>query len=88
MIPVIHAPHIATEDMEGVSFAFVHTRAWEIRNMPYLPNLRRMAAKIIDPATGASTCALGSHRCVRNKGIFTIKAIIDISHHREAIWSE
>lgn len=38
-------------------------------------------ARIIEPATGASTCALGSQRWVEYKGIFTIKAVIDISHH-------
>lgn len=32
------------------------------RIIPKVPNLRRIPAKIIDPATGASTCALGSHR--------------------------
>lgn len=39
-----------------------------------------MAARIIDPATGASTCALGSHKWVPYIGIFTIKAVIRISH--------
>lgn len=33
----------------------------------------------MDPATGASTWALGSHRCVKNIGIFTKKAITSIS---------
>jgi len=33
-----------------------------IRIMPYPPSFRRMAAKIIDPAIGASTWALGSHK--------------------------
>jgi len=82
----MHAPHIATADTGDVSFAFVQTRAWEIRSIPYLPSFRRMAAKIMDPATGASTCAFGSHRWVRKRGIFTINAIIDINHHKEMIW--
>jgi hypothetical protein len=30
-----------------------------------------MAAKIILPAIGASTCALGSHKWVKNIGSFT-----------------
>lgn len=34
----------------------------EIRIRPYLPNLRRIAARIIEPATGASTWAFGSHK--------------------------
>jgi len=32
------------------------------RIIPYPPNFNRTPAKIIDPATGASTWALGSHR--------------------------
>jgi hypothetical protein len=32
------------------------------RISPYPPSFSRIAAKIIDPATGASTWALGSHR--------------------------
>ena len=38
--------------------------------------MRRIPAKTIDPATGASTWAFGSQRWVINKGIFTRKAII------------
>lgn len=34
-----------------------------IRKMPYPPNFNNVPAKIIDPAIGASTCALGSHKC-------------------------
>lgn len=45
--------------------------------IPYPPNLRRMAAKIIDPSSGASTWALGSHRWTKNIGIFTKNAIIN-----------
>lgn len=33
-----------------------------MRKIPYPPSFRRVAAKIIDPAMGASTCALGSHK--------------------------
>lgn len=40
-----------------------------------------MAARIIDPATGASTCAFGSHRWKPYTGIFIKKAIIDRAHH-------
>lgn len=32
------------------------------RRRPYLPSLRRILARIMDPATGASTWALGSQR--------------------------
>lgn len=34
----------------------------EIRIIPYPPNFSRIAARIIDPAIGASTWAFGSHR--------------------------
>lgn len=33
-----------------------------IRASPYPPSFRRIAASTIDPAIGASTWALGSHR--------------------------
>lgn len=37
----------------------------DMRHRPYPPSFSKMPARIIDPATGASTCALGSHRCTR-----------------------
>lgn len=33
-----------------------------VRINPYPPSFRRIAANIIDPAIGASTCALGNQR--------------------------
>ncbi len=48
--------------------------------MPYHPSISRMAARIIDPAIGASTWALGSHRCTPYRGILTMKAMIQASH--------
>lgn len=54
-----------------------------IRKIPYPPNFRRIAARIIDPATGASTCALGSHRWVRNMGSFTRNPRIVINQARD-----
>lgn len=56
-----------------------------IRAIPYPPNFRRIAARIIDPATGASTCAFGNHKCTENNGSFTINAVIIISHVNEFI---
>lgn len=32
------------------------------RHTPYPPSLSKIAAKIILPAIGASTCALGNHK--------------------------
>lgn len=51
-----------------------------IRRIPYPPSFSKIAAKIIDPAIGASTCALGSHRCTVNMGSFTINPPKVISH--------
>lgn len=53
----------------------------DMRRRPYLPNFRRTPARIIDPATGASTWALGNQRWKIYRGILTIKAVIVIIHH-------
>jgi len=44
------------------------------RTKPYPPNFNITPAKTIDPATGASTWALGSQRCTPHIGNFTRKA--------------
>jgi len=44
------------------------------RQIPYPPNFNKTPARIIDPATGASTWALGNHRWPIKTGIFTKKA--------------
>lgn len=54
----------------------VGLRIGVIRIMPYPPSFKRMAASTIDPAIGASTWALGNHRCRPYRGIFTMKAIM------------
>lgn len=46
-----------------------------IRMMPYPPSFSSRAASSMEPAIGASTWALGSHRCRPYRGAFTIKAI-------------
>lgn len=56
------------------------SRIVEIRIIPYPPSLSRIAARIIDPAMGASTWALGSHRWTPYRGILTMNAIIQASH--------
>ena len=48
--------------------------------MPYPPSFSKIAARIMDPAIGASTWALGSQRWTPYKGILTIKAMIQASH--------
>lgn len=42
-----------------------------------------MPARIIDPATGASTWAFGSHKWVRNIGVLTKNAKIISSQQNE-----
>lgn len=54
--------------------------AWGItRYRPNDPNLRRMPASAILPATGASTWALGSHRCTLYIGLLTMNASVNAS---------
>lgn len=55
------------------------------RIIPKVPNLRRIPAKIIDPATGASTCALGSHRWRKNIGALAKNAINKDRDHQKLI---
>lgn len=54
-----------------------------IRIIPYPPNFSRIAARTIEPAMGASTCALGSHRCRPYIGIFTMNATMHAYHRIE-----
>lgn len=49
-----------------------------MRKSPYPPSFNRIAARIMDPARGASTCALGSHKWRENIGSFTRKAMDSI----------
>jgi hypothetical protein len=53
-----------------------------IRIKPYPPSFSKIAARIIEPAIGASTWALGSHIWTENMGSFTVNAIIIINHLR------
>src|SRR5437763_442990 len=43
----------------------------ENRRKPYPPIFNRIAARITEPAVGASTCASGSQVCTGHIGIFT-----------------
>lgn len=85
IIDVTTPPTIAIAMIGLASVLFMNLNIIIIRAMPYPPNFSRMAARIIDPATGASTCALGSHKCTENSGNFTINAVIIISHVKEFI---
>ena len=43
--------------------------------IPYPPSFSRRAARSIEPAIGASTWALGSHKCSPYRGALTMKAM-------------
>ncbi len=84
IILVIRAPHMQkvvrgweSRREEGVENSSI------VRIKPYPPSFRRMAASIMDPAIGASTCALGNQRWNPYIGIFMVKASKQNNHHRE-----
>src|SRR6476646_8357701 len=52
----------------------------EKRKKPYPPIFKRIAARITEPAVGASTCASGSQVCTGHIGIFTAKEAKNASH--------
>lgn len=57
------APHRANT-MNGRNISvFAVGKICIMRIMPYPPSFRRIAARTIEPAMGASTWALGSQRC-------------------------
>lgn len=51
-----------------------------IRRSPYPPSFRRIAARAIEPATGASTWALGSQRCRPYRGDLARNANVMVNH--------
>lgn len=69
-------PTNATDITGAAKNLFIYLNTVIVRTKPYPPNLRRIAARIIEPATGASTCAFGNHRCTINIGNLTRKAKI------------
>lgn len=59
---VIIIPH-RDRIMNGYDIVFVSgSKIIEIRIMPYPPSFSKMAASTMEPAIGASTWALGSHK--------------------------
>src|SRR5882672_10946427 len=75
---------MATTDSEKISGANISDAIGNIgsekRKRPYPPIFRRMAARITEPAVGASTCASGSQVCTGHIGIFTAKDAKKASH--------
>ena len=60
---VILAPIIVKGVIKGCIGDTIRGSIVNSRIMPYLPSLSIILARIIDPATGASVWAFGSHRC-------------------------
>jgi hypothetical protein len=83
--PVTQAPN-KHKEANGLKTLRLARGKREVKRIsPYLPSFRRMAARTIEPASGASTWAFGSQRCKEKIGILTKKAIIVITHHTEII---
>lgn len=77
---VIIMPH-SDKRMNGYAmYLVIGSKIMEIRIIPYPPSFNRMAARIMDPAIGASTWAFGSHKWTPYSGILIMKAIIHASH--------
>ena len=77
---VIIMPH-SDRRMNGYAIDLViGSKIMEIRIIPYPPSFNKMAARIMDPAIGASTWAFGSHKWTPYSGILIIKAIMHASH--------
>ena len=53
--------------------------------MPYPPSFKSRAASSMDPAIGASTWALGSHKCRPYRGAFTMNAVRRASPDRRPV---
>lgn len=71
-------PAIDHESMKVQILSYKECILEAIRMIPYPPSFSRIAARIIDPAIGASTWALGNQRWIRYKGSFTENARISI----------
>ena len=69
--------------MSGARDRFNEGKFVVIRIRPYPPSFNRIPASTMDPATGASTWALGSHKWVINMGVFTKKAAMVINHQKD-----
>ena len=77
----IDPPNSAIVSQIQLNKRAVDEKIGKMRNKPYPPSLSRIPASTMDPDTGASTWALGSHRCTINIGSFTKKAIILQRYH-------
>lgn len=74
--PIRADPVIEIEMIRFVRYLLVINGVTRIK--PYPPNFNKIEAKIIDPTTGASTWAFGSHKCPRKIGSLIKKASINL----------
>lgn len=75
MDPVIITPQRA-RIINGYAISFVRgVRIVITRIIPYPPSFKRIPARTMEPAMGASTWAFGSQRWTPYSGIFTKNAI-------------
>lgn len=79
----MQAPHIVRLMMGVVAGDAGMVKFISMRISPYLPSFSRTPARIMEPPTGASTWAFGSHRWVIYSGILTRNAAIVIIHHSD-----
>lgn len=85
--PAITIPHKARA-INGYTMSFERSvNKGLMRTSPYPPSFRRTAARIIEPAMGASTWALGSQRCTPKRGSLIKKATRQPSHNRWVLQS-
>lgn len=59
---VIAPPTMQIVNIKELTSLFMAIIFLVMRRSPYVPSFKRIPARIMDPATGASTWALGSHR--------------------------
>jgi hypothetical protein len=79
---VITMPHSESSINGYIMWFVTGDRRMVTRIITYPPSFSRTAASTMEPAIGASTWALGSHRCSPYNGILTINAIIHASQSR------
>jgi len=82
---VIAAPTIPSDIRIFIQMNFVMLINQTNFSTPYPPIFNRTPAKIMEPSTGASTCAFGSQTCKKNTGNLAKKIKITSNHSFEFI---
>jgi len=82
---VIAAPTIPSDIRTFIQINFVMLINQTNLSTPYPPIFNKTPAKIMEPSTGASTCAFGSQTCKKNTGSLAKKIKITSNHNFEFI---